>query len=511
MIQPPPPPNINDPPPANRSAVSPVTTLLQQKSLFLPILAANGLIYLPVILASRPLLDDMGRSVGGYASWAKTGRPLAELLIALTNLGYPATAAQISSQLIAVVFLALSGLVVASLFNIRSKALAALCAAPLTAHPYFLENMSYIFDAPSMAAALFCSVLAVFIPATSLRDTPLPNPTWRSGIPATLLMFCSLLLYQPAVNVVFVMGTFAVACALFRSRPKRAVRLALLFASAGITAVGSYWALFGRWASLEMHYPSPRTAAIHVLLNYWSRVWADWSSNGILFVFLSVIIAGLFIVFWRAARSNSSAALTSTAALMVVLAVFLQHGLLIFISYEWPFPRTYVSFGTILALVALTVASMSEKFKNKQFYLLINMPSMATYYVLFVIASSTGSAMTAQRWFEFGLVMQIAQDVTTMNGGRSPQDVRFVGTAPVSPVMTNTIRKFPVIKRIVVNAMSNDWIWGHILVQYYTGLWWPQDSRPMDSTITDNKQPSLVRPWYTIFVFGDRIVVQFRP
>ena len=77
--------------------------------------------------------------------------------------------------------------------------------------------------------------------------------------------------------------------------------------------------------------------------------------------------------------------------------------------------------------------------------------------------------MTAQRWFEFGLVMQITQDVSLLNGGRNPQSVRMVGVAPVSPVMTNTIKKFPVIKRVVVNAIQNDWIWGHTLFQYYAG------------------------------------------
>ena len=254
-----------DLPPARDCPASPVARLFQRKNLFYPILAANGLIYLPIILAGRPLLDDMGRSLAGHTLWGKTGRPLAELLFVLSNLGYPTSAAQISSQLIALVFLALSGLVVATLFDIRSKVLAAVCTAPLTAHPYFLENMSYIFDAPSMAAAVFCAVLAVYMVATNL--------SWRSGLVALTLTFCSLLLYQPAVNVVFVMGAFTVAWDLLKAQPSRAVRLGLFFAGSGIAAVGLYWALLAGGASLEMHYPSRGIGPIRILLNYWSRVW----------------------------------------------------------------------------------------------------------------------------------------------------------------------------------------------------------------------------------------------
>ena len=483
-------------------SASPLARLFQRKNLFYPILAANGLIYLPIILAGRPLLDDMGRSQTGEGLWAKTGRPLAELLFVLSNLGYPTTAAQISSQVIALVFLALSGLVVATLFDIRSKVLAAVCTAPLTAHPYFLENMSYIFDAPTMAAAVFCAVLAVYMVATNL--------SWRLGLVTLTLTFCSLLLYQPAVNIVFVMGAFTVAWNLLKAQTSRAVQLGLLFAGSGITVVGLYWALLSGGASFEMHYPGRGIGPLSILLNYWLIVWHDWGRNGIFFVFLSILIPGLSLLFWRADRSNNYVARITVAALILTLAVLLQDGLLLFISYEWPFPRTYVSFGTILALVALTVAAISEKVRSRVSRLLLNAPSFATCYVLFVIASATGSVMTAQRWFEFGLVMQITQDVSLLNGGRNPQSVRMVGVAPVSPVMTNTLKKFPVLKRVVVNALQNDWIWGNILFQYYAGTWWQQDLGKLDFKQLDNQQPSLVRPWYMIFVLGDRIIVKFR-
>jgi hypothetical protein len=488
--------------PTRGCSASPVARLFERKNLFYPILAANGLIYLPIILAGRPLLDDMGRSLAGEGLWAKTGRPLAELLFVLSNLGYPTTAAQISSQLIALVFLALSGLVLATLFDIRSKVLAAVCTAPLTAHPYFLENMSYIFDAPSMAAAVFCAVLAVYMVATNL--------SWRLGLVTLTLTFCSLLLYQPSVNVVFVMGAFTVAWDLLKAQPRRAVRLGLFFVGSGIAALALYWVLLGGSASLEMHYPSRGIGPIHIFLSYWSRVWEDWGPNRIFFVFLLILIPGLSLFFWRADRANNYAARIIVAALIIALAISLQNGFLLFISYEWPFPRTYVSFGTILALVALTVAAISEKVHSRASRFLLNAPSFATYYALFVVASATGSVMTAQRWFEFGLVMQITQDVSSLNGGPNLQSVRMVGVAPVSPVMANTIRKFPVIKRVVANPIQNDWIWGHILFQYYAGLWWRQDLRTLDVQQLDNLHPSLVRPSYLIFVLGDRVIVKFR-
>jgi Glucosyl transferase GtrII len=491
-----------DAPLASGCSASPVARLVQRKHLFFAILASNSLIYLPIILAGRPLLDDMARSMGVPTSWAKTGRPLAELFFALINLGYPLTAAQISSQLVALVFLALSGLMVATLFDIKSIVLAAVCTAPLTAHPYFFENMSYVFDAPTMAAALFCAVLAVYMVGTNL--------SWRSELISLTLTFCSLLLYQPAVTVAFVMGAFTVAWELSKARTDRAIRLGFFFAGSGIVGLGLYWALFASGAILEMHYPHREISSAHLLLNYWSRVWADWGPNGIFFVFLLILIPGLSLFFWRADRSNNYVARLTVAALMIALAVILQHGLPLFIGYEWPFPRTYAAFGTMLALVASTVAASSEKLANRASRLLFNTPAFATYYVLFVIASATGSAMTAQKWFEFGLVTQITQDVSSLNGGRSPHSAHIVGLAPLSPVMINTIKKFPAIRRVVVNPLLNDWIWGHVLFQYYAGPWWRQDLRTLDLKQLENQQPSLVRPWYMIFVVGDGVIVKFR-
>lgn len=42
---------------------------------------------MPIILANRYYIDDLGRSQWGYASWSANGRPLADFLMILLGFG----------------------------------------------------------------------------------------------------------------------------------------------------------------------------------------------------------------------------------------------------------------------------------------------------------------------------------------------------------------------------------------------------------------------------------------
>ncbi len=81
----------------------------------------------------------------------------------------------------------------------------------LFATPFYLQNLTYVFDSLSMTAAM---VLALW--AALLGD--------RSTIPAATALLAALLFYQPAVNVFLCFAAAGVLLRLARRDPERPVR-----------------------------------------------------------------------------------------------------------------------------------------------------------------------------------------------------------------------------------------------------------------------------------------------
>ena len=94
-------------------------------------------------------------------------------------------------QIGAVLVLTWIGVLIARRYVATSPRSAALVAFPLGAHPFFLENLSYKFDALSMSLAILLAVLPIVALDAGRRG-------WWLGV---LAIFASLNFYQPAINV----------------------------------------------------------------------------------------------------------------------------------------------------------------------------------------------------------------------------------------------------------------------------------------------------------------------
>jgi hypothetical protein len=175
----------------NEIAKTKLRTVLAKHNLamFAAAFAANSFACLPLIFVNRPLLDDMGRSIEGYLAWVADGRPLASVFFYLINLGKPAVNLAPLGQILALAILAMACVSLAASFQMRNPIQAAIGTLPLGANPYFLENLSYQFDAPLMAAAVLCAVVAA-------------NILSKDGgvrFSSCLFLVAALMLYQPAV------------------------------------------------------------------------------------------------------------------------------------------------------------------------------------------------------------------------------------------------------------------------------------------------------------------------
>jgi hypothetical protein len=152
-------------------------------------LIAGLLLILPIVLFVHRYIDDVGRSMDGEYGWTQVGRPLADLLFFLVNLGFPGIALAPLLQLLSIALVSLVAVVASRAYGIRSSFWSALGSLPLLGNPYALENISYGFDCLAMALSLSLAVVAaVLIQLIGSRE----------GLFASiLLLVASLCLYQP--------------------------------------------------------------------------------------------------------------------------------------------------------------------------------------------------------------------------------------------------------------------------------------------------------------------------
>jgi hypothetical protein len=383
----------------------------------------------------------------------------------------------------------------------------------LGAHPYFLENLSYMFDSPLMAAAVLTSTAAAVIVWQLSR--------WYGILLAAGLVFCSFGLYQPAANIYFCTAAFFVAKTLL-TQSAMPVRLIRDYAVSGLLASIAYWLAKDAFVQASDTYAvyyseMPPLSGIAQtvwdnVIEYWRLVWRDWGGS-LLFVFLiAVVVVGALLMVRDGDRKRPTGKL-SLAIGVLVLAFFFQYGALLILEHPRWVARSFVSFGCLPALLGLQiVATADAALRSGQriigaVYLI---PVAGLAYSLYLFAYALGGGLLAQKDFEDVLSTRIVDDLAELPDAQSLRYVAVVGTAPVSLELLNSAQKFPLIPHIVQNPLDGDWRWGPMLLQT-KGLWLEMAPEPVSPDAIRNGalEPVLKRVTYDVYVVDQTAVIVF--
>jgi Glucosyl transferase GtrII len=493
------------------TSMSDVLLAKHNLSIFAAAFAVNAFACLPLIFVNRPLLDDMGRSMVGYLDWAADGRPLASVFFYLINLGKPAVNLAPFAQILALAILAMACVSLAAAFRVRNPIQAAIGTLPLGANPYFLNNLSYQFDAPLMAAAVLCAVVAA-------------NILTKAGyvrFSSSVLLIAALMLYQPAVCTFLVITLFSIAIrSLHQENSFRFVfkklgdLLAVSIVSVGfyILAVsfklndyaiehGSVWkldeAVPGVWKNLS---------------NYWWRLYEDWHTD------FAVLAAGLVIATALGSLLVSGPSRgVSKRALAVICAagiIFLSLGPLLLLQDLNDKPRIFLGLGAVLAvcsLQVLQVTSIGGGAPRGVFNAILRLPVYGLAYSLIVIGYATAAAAAAQKEFEDGFLSRVAYDIESVSNATT-HTIGFIGSPPISPILANTGRKYPAVLRIIPNPIADNWYWGHRKMQLYgVALGYGEVPDKLADSIRAGKLPAtLSRRQYDIYILDEQAIVRFK-
>jgi hypothetical protein len=446
-------------------------------------LAAGLLHVLPILLFVHRYIDDYGRSMDGEFRWAEVGRPLADGLLALVNLGAPAVAVAPLHQLLAVGLMALVAVAAARAYGLRSPFWSALATLPLLGQPYALENLSYGFDCLPMALALGLAVVASL---TLHREV-----SWRGLLVSSALLLASLCLYQPATSgflpfaLMLVVGEALGLAAPLQAPPSLWCRVGRVGASYGL-ALACYLMLIrlflhqrtsyatdqGRTLPLDAALP---TQLLRHALEFWRIIFDDWSRWPISVPWLLLLLAYAVVVWiavgrWPMGRGGQAARLACSVLVLgaVALIALISPGALL--GLEDPLarvPRLLLFLGPLLSSVALQTVAGTTQLRWR----VVPRAGLAVLaWLLVVVAYAYGHATSVQAIYEQGRISRLIDGITRLQV-RLPEArltaIRFEGGMPQSPVLRNSQTKFPLLDRLVPRLINDDWSWGRKQLQFH--------------------------------------------
>ena len=408
---------------------------------------------LPLILSVNLYIDDIERAMDGSLGWVRLGRPLADVLMEWLNFGRPLVAVAPLHTLAAIAVLSLTGVMCARAYGERSLWWTALASLPLMAQPYALQAMSYGFDSLIMALALGAALLAA-LSAQRVRD-------WRGWGTALLLLVVSFNLYQPAANGFLVMtGFLCIASALnLLEQPWQRLTLSGRLLRGSVVYAGGYglyrlcFALLfehrlNRYASSAAEFKQLDLSLLQALsasaLEPFQQLWDDFGRWPVVMPLLLFLLT-YFVVLklwssWRVAGLVVAAAavvsLLAPGGLLLLRESFVRH------------PRVLLYVGPLLTNLILQILAMTRR-SSRQLWRLAVVPLI---WLMVVVSYAYGHAFAAQAEFEQGQLSRIvaaASQLQSRDGAQPAQFLIVQGTMPRSPVLNNTVRKFPLIDRLI--------------------------------------------------------------
>jgi hypothetical protein len=479
---------------------------------------AYVILFLTVLLSDRLYIDDIGRSLYGYFGWTQNGRPLADVVVYLLNLGTPLINIAPLPQLLSIAIIAYAAMNIISKYHIDKPYMAALCTLPLAGQPYYLENMSYCFDSPTMALGILLSINGAFY----INNSNIPDK-----LKASLCILFTLMLYQAALSVLFVTYIFIVLREM--SSQYKPIKLVInkimsfslftlvpffiYFLITRIITLGPYATTFGKVLSLSKF----QIGLYNNIMTYISILFNDWKGNFVGAVMVVVVLSAFitFIISVINNESNIASKISRVISILLVLPLIVLASYFPQIVLEQPIwvPRTFIGIGAILTLSCLQLysfcsATYSSDSRYKKIIMLL--PICFLSYALLVVSFSFAKATSSQKDFESYRLTRLGGDAEEIIQSHNINSVGFIGSIGQNPLLQNTMRKFPLIGRLVPLHINYNWRWGHMQLRSMGISLNPIDLNEDERKAITNKLPIIDKSLYSIYAYDGKMIVKFK-
>lgn len=443
------------------------TRRLRQAYAFMgrPVLVVS-LIYLvglsAILRADFNYIDDMGRVARGYKLWTLYfSRYLSDFLSTFVHGDGYLTDVSPLPQLIAVVLTALSGVIL--LYVVTGKrafsALELTALIPLGLSPYFLECVSYKYDAPYMALSILGGVFPLLF--SSYGCLP-----YFTASAVGVLIVCTT--YQAAVGIFPMLVAFL---CMKRWNDGEQIRRLLTFLAVSIAGYGAGMVIFKYFIMQPADtYVSNSLVPIDQLLptaaqhfqGYLNCLVGDFKQEWL--VLAALLGMGYLYVMVRDSRRKKYFALPMAAFTLCVMLV-LCFGFYSLLSQPLYAPRAMYGFGMYLSLLAIPIASAKKAYPAK-------LAHLALSWLFFVFAFTYGNALSVQKDYTEFRIQAVIQDLNDLElfTTDAVKTVELSGTIGQAPVLRNMPQDYQILNRLIPDTFSGGWMWGQYRFYHYYGI-----------------------------------------
>lgn len=388
--------------------------------------------------------DDVSRAVYGYKQWDYFGRYLSTALSTLVHMGDYLTDIAPLPQLLAVMLLAVSAIAVLYIVYDRTTfrlwELAA--AVPLGLNPYFLECLSFRFDAPYMAI----SVLAAVLPLLYRR---------RSGL---VYIFASMLgILAVCTSYQSATGIFPMLVILLMLRDWNAGQPVIPFCLKSVAGYGAGLVYFKLviMKPADAGYVSNALPGLRELLpntldnlvQYYRLVFSDFKPYWLGLILL-LVLCFLWVSVSTSKRKPCAAFAMGLTALM--LMCLLCFGIYPVLADTLFAPRAMYGFGILIALLGITAAEENN--------ISLKIPSIVLGWAFFVFSFTYGNALNLQKEYTDFRIAQVITDFNDMPVFQTgePVIVQISGNIGKAPVLKNMPRDYEMLNRLIPDTFSGN-------------------------------------------------------
>lgn len=414
-----------------------------------------------IVRANFNYIDDMGRVLEGYMGWENYSRFASNGLSTLIHMDRYITDISPLTQLIAILILALAGIILLYVvYERKSFCIWELVAlVPLGLNPYFLECISYKFDSPYMAL----SILAAIFPLL-LRN----SAVWKYILATAIgnVLVCTT--YQAASGI-FPMVVILLSLRMWlKNKPWKEIMRFLSVSVVGfvigliffrqIIMIPTNTYVSNSLPPLKELFPTIVVNYRHyfsLLLSDHEKLWKC------MIVLLTIAFSVSGIKVSRRKKFPVFILTVITGSIMFLLCFGLYPAL----AKPLFETRAMYGFGVFITLLCVSAA---ENFQPA----VMKMPVVTIAWIFFVFSFTYGNALFVQKSYTDFRITQVISDLNDMEEflGDEPVTVQISGSIGFAPAVKRMVSNSGVLGRLVPVTFMGHWGWGQKGFYGYYGL-----------------------------------------
>lgn len=431
--------------------------------------AAVGVLFLIFVIGFSAVLrsnfyymDDNGRAAFGYKTWDYFGRYLSTGFSTLLHMGNYLTDIAPLPQLAALLIMAVSGVLLLQILYDRTSFFWWEIAAvvPLGLNPYFLECLSFRFDAPYMALSVLAGIVPLLYRNQKLRVYMLAS---MLGI----LAVCTS--YQAAAGI-FPIAVIALALQMWnRGTTLKEIMSFCLKSAAGYGLGLVYFKLVIMKPADAIYVSNALPEASSLISNtvenfktYYSLILTDFKP---FWLALTVLVAAAFVILSvSGSKQKKPAALAMTAAALILM-LLLCFGIYPVLESTLFSPRAMYGFGVLLTILCVVTAEGRKMSALK-------MPALVLSWVFFVFSFTYGNALHVQKDYTEFRIQMVMEDLNDLEVFQEQEKVklRLTGGIGLAPILENMPQDYQMLNRLVPESFAGGDDLSEYRFRYYYGL-----------------------------------------